>query len=79
MRTTLLSLGLGLCLATSAFAASGGATKPVAVKKVAHHKIAEGDKPADGAKAETKKAPKKTTKKTEKKGEEKPMEAAPAK
>jgi hypothetical protein len=79
MRKMLLTLGLGLAFVTPAFAASDS-VKPVQSKKVHVHKIAEGDKPADGAKAEpAKKTSKKTTKKTEKKGEEKPAEAAPAK
>jgi hypothetical protein len=88
MRTTILSLGLGLLLATPAFAKVGDAasTTPTKTKlHSVHKKIAEGDKPTgdkpvEGAKpVEGKKTTKKTTKKVEKKGEEKPVEAAPAK
>jgi hypothetical protein len=79
MRKMLLTLGLGLAFATPALAANDG-VKPVQTKKAHVHKIAEGDKPAEGAKAEpAKKTTKKTTKKMDKKGEEKPAEAAPAK
>ena len=89
MRTTILSLGLGLLLATPAFAKVGDASTTPAKTKVrthlVHKKIAGDDKPAadkpvEGAKPEgTKKTTKKSTKKMEKKGEEKPAEAAPAK
>lgn len=80
MRTTIVSLGLGLLLAGPAFAAGHGAKHVVAHHSaVGKNVVAEGDKPADTKPAEDAKAPKKGAKKTGKKAAEKPAEAAPAK
>lgn len=86
MRTMLLSLGLGLCLAAPAFAADAPktvapATSPATtdgakpVKKVRHHKAVSDGAKTEGAKTDGGKKPGKAPKKPA----EKPAEPAPAK